>query len=309
MFKFIKFIICFLILFLIITKIDFIKINYILDNTNLSLILFSIIFFLPQIFISSFRFKYILGKININLKIYNSTKLILLASSFNTFLPGRLGDILKGLLIKQNKLSNFDIIFLGLYEKIFDLSALILIMTIFATSLYFYSSEIMLLSIFYLSLFLILHFNLNISKSFYEKKNFSKKLSKNFYNLLKQFSIKKGFLYLILISLILWFFHLLQFYVFIKAFGINVSITSLFPNIAICLIIGLIPITPNGIGTRDLAFIYFFKDILGLELTVILSMFSHFRYFLPAILGLLFLKEIKSVNISDILKKKLKLFI
>jgi len=306
MFKFIKFIICFLILYLIISKIDIIKINYILKNANTYLILFAIILFCPQIFISSFRFKFILSKTNINLKIFNSIKLILLANSSNVFLPGRLGDIMKGLLIKQNKLSNYDMIFLGLYEKIFDFSALILIMSIFASSLYFYSSEIVFVSIFYLFFFLTLHFNLNMIESFYKKIKFSKKSSKNFYILLKQFSIKKGFLSLILISLILWFFHLLQFYVFIKAFGINIAMHSLFPNIAICLIIGLIPITPSGIGTRDLAFIYFFKDILGLELTFIVTMFSHLRYFFPAILGLLFFEEIRSTNILNNLKKKLK---
>ncbi|MCK4826033.1 hypothetical protein KA005_60355 [bacterium] len=61
---------------------------------------------------------------------------------------------------------------------------------------------------------------------------------------------------------------------------------SIFCGVPIAIIIGILPISFAGIGTRDIAFLTIFSQWDSMSLLVCVGIFSHLRYLVPGILGI-----------------------
>ena len=93
------------------------------------------------------------------------------------------------------------------------------------------------------------------------------------------------------ISVFLWFLHIAQFYVIFLALHSPVSIFAVFRLVPLAILVGLVPLTVAGVGTRDSAMIYFFKPYDDVARIVGVGLFSSLRYFIPGIAGLPFLNH------------------
>ena len=76
----------------------------------------------------------------------------------------------------------------------------------------------------------------------------------------------------------------------------NISVVFV---IIFSVLIGLLPFSFEGIGTRDASLVYFLAPILGDTKPLILGILLTSRYIIPAILGVIFLKDLKVKTKAD----------
>lgn len=94
----------------------------------------------------------------------------------------------------------------------------------------------------------------------------------------------------LLLSLGLWAAHLAQFWLFARALGFVPFLDNMaFATLSI--LAGLLPFTMAGIGTRDAAIVWFYRDWLSPGQGAVLGVLATLRYVLPAIAGLLFVRD------------------
>jgi uncharacterized protein (TIRG00374 family) len=92
-----------------------------------------------------------------------------------------------------------------------------------------------------------------------------------------------------LLSVFIWFLHLVQIWLFIltlRAFAPFLAAVALAP---LAIFAGLVPLTFAGIGTRDAALIFLFRPYLNPPTAAALGVFCTARYLIPAIAGLPFI--------------------
>lgn len=92
------------------------------------------------------------------------------------------------------------------------------------------------------------------------------------------------------LSLVLWAGHLAQLWLFARALG-QVPLVASMAAATLSLLAGLLPFTMAGVGTRDLAIVYFYHDWLSPAQCAALGMLATLRYLLPAIAGLPFVSD------------------
>lgn len=93
---------------------------------------------------------------------------------------------------------------------------------------------------------------------------------------------------ILLLSVLLWGAHLLQFWLFTRAIG---SFVPLFDNMAfatLSILVGLLPFTFAGIGSRDMAIVYFYGAYLTPAGAAFLGILATLRYVIPAVAGIPF---------------------
>jgi uncharacterized protein (TIRG00374 family) len=231
---------------------------------------------------------------------------ILAASSLNIILPSKGGDLVKGIFIKKlTGRSVDDCLAVVLVERVTDVSSLAIIMAIglifladagvqewaawlggagifVATLVYFY-----------------IHLTPNADGWLVRMLLRVPKVGKLFAtsrHLVHDLFASRRILTLYAYSLLLWMIHIAQFYCLFAALDYRGPIDSVVGLVPATLIVGLIPITVAGIGTRDAALIVFFAPWASAELMAGVALFSHLRYFLPAIIGLAALRRVNALS-------------
>ena len=102
---------------------------------------------------------------------------------------------------------------------------------------------------------------------------------------------KKRFVGIMFYSLFLWFLHLLQIWLFILALNGEVPFIH---NLALtpqAILIGLMPFTLAGIGTRDATFVFIYSSYFSEATGAALGLLATMRYLIPALFGLPFLSH------------------
>jgi len=110
-------------------------------------------------------------------------------------------------------------------------------------------------------------------------------------------------------SLAIWAIALAQIYLFFIAVDARIPFLSVLANMPIAMMIGQIPVTIGGMGTRDGVMVELFKGVMSNEQILAAGfMFSVFRYWVPAFTGLFFMihenravfnKKGKQVNLGQ----------
>ena len=109
------------------------------------------------------------------------------------------------------------------------------------------------------------------------------------------------FLGILAITLINWFCSFLQTWCCFKAFNADVPLFYITAALPIAIFIGLIPVTLSGMGTRDSAMIYLFKEFASYETNLAVGiLYSIFGYWLLSLIGLPFMKAALGGSIQNI---------
>jgi len=279
-------IITILIFYLLSSKISFLDSFQIILKANLSFILLSLLFLLLTLFFLMIRWLLIIRVLHSKAKFKDSLVSIMSASSLNSILPSKLGDLFKVYYFKEHGISQM----LGAVftERILDIISLTLLLL---------TGSLILnkLTFIYISITIILIFILLLSSLYILRKKLRKSTR---YPLLKNllYSINwivqrphKG-LILFLLSLLVWFCSITQIYLLFLAVSANVDFLYFSSAIIIVIFVSLIPITIAGMGTRESAILYFFYSFASSEVLLAAGLlFSFFRYWLLSILGIPFL--------------------
>jgi len=96
---------------------------------------------------------------------------------------------------------------------------------------------------------------------------------------------------LISISILFWLGHLFQIFLFFRAANMNISYWEVLFYVPVAILVALIPITIGGMGTRDLTLLGLLSSFIVPEKIVLGGLLISLRYFIPALFGLLFIKD------------------
>jgi len=296
----------FLILALIYWQIDFESLLEVLRNCNIGWLIISLGMIAPLIMITAWRLQELMPNRR-GLGFLEANRLILASSVLNMILPSKMGDIAKAYFMRQRgHLEGALALSLVVFEKSCDLLSLLL-WCVFG--LIFYPQPErpwwlwVLGGIVCLGLVtgILILASQKVAQAFFIliKKVLPKKLRPKVVKLQVSWGEMHDYFWrdraqltkIVLTSIILWFLHLLQIWLFILA--LNAS-TPFLANLALsplAILAGLLPLTFGGVGTRDAALIVFYQPYLSAPVAAALGILCTSRYLLPALGGLPFLER------------------
>ena len=99
------------------------------------------------------------------------------------------------------------------------------------------------------------------------------------------------------LSLLIWFVHLFQIWIFILALNANITLAKSLGVTTLAILSGFLPFTFAGIGTRDAAFIFFYRPYFNTTTAAAVGIMATSRYLIAAIAGLpLFYRNIATYD-------------
>jgi hypothetical protein len=290
------------ILAVIFLKIDINEFIHNFKNINLLYFAISLLFFVPQTYVSAKRWQLILEPQCV-ISLWKSTTLILASSTLNVILPSKVGDFAKALFLKRSdglELSKgFSLTFI---EKILDVAGLCVVLLVGAIFIPNGNSIVRLSIVFSfciitLTIFMFsydmrrLKLNWLASKIGVEKR-LNAFLDEWQQSVSAQRRDKERFIMILSFTIFLWFLHIGQIYLFFLSLNSAVSPMVVLTYVPLSIFVGLIPISFGGIGTRDAALIYLFSPYESSSVMAGIGILCSFRYFVPALFGLPFLDRL-----------------
>lgn len=259
----------------------------------------SIVMFIPTTLATAWRLT-VLPPPSVSFGLGEATCLTLMASSLNLILPSKLGDIAKAVSI--SKRSNLPLSLatsLAVYEKACDLLAL-LVWCAFGLVIIGQSNPVFWVIGGFVTTGLIVG-SLSLTTPLVDQTIYyvarywaPEKIATKLRNIALSWSTMrntnmgdpKRAAAVAGISLGIWLLHLIQIWMFIKALGGPVPFVDNLGITPLAILVGLLPLTIAGIGTRDAALIYFYQAYFGPATGAALGLLATLRYIIPAVAGL-----------------------
>jgi len=233
----------------------------------------------------------------------HAVRLILAASGLNMILPSKMGDIAKAAFMERDgHLEGPLALSLVVFEKATDMLAL-LVWCLFGLIVYpnkdwMFWSLTGLIGV-GLALTVLMLSSGGFARLFFGAFNRAApgkirqklaRLEESWLEMLRHLSQNGRLAARVLVmSVFIWFLHLLQVWFFILSLR---AWTPLLANLALAplaILVGLLPFTFAGIGTRDAAVVFFYQPFLSAPVAAALGVLFTLRYLVPAIAGLPFL--------------------
>ena len=259
-----------------------------------------------SLIVKFFRWNYYLGILGINIKLWDSI-LIFNSGLLMSITPGKVGELLKSFLIKENydfEISESSSVVIA--ERIIEFIALI-ILGIVGVLIYSFGLEYLAIATFILFILLFIVMSSKTQSKIYknlQKFRFLKKYIENielFRRSLDRLFTKIHFGKSLFLSFLAWIFECMAFYIILLGFSNNISITWSIFIYSFSLFIGSISMLPGGIGTTEGSLIFLMTKNMYLEnsaftATILIRVIT---LWVPIIIGfislLLYLKRRKDV--------------
>ncbi len=230
-------------------------------------------------------------------------RLTLAASSLNLVLPSKMGDLAKAWFIRERgHMPGSLAVALVVYEKTCDMLALLVWCIV---GLLFYADKGLLFWILTagvaggLVLGLLLLGSRGFAGAFFQiaARVAPARIAAALDGLAADWSAMHAYfwadrgrvLLIAVVSLAIWFLHLVQIWLLILALNATVPFLDNLALAPLAILAGLLPLTFAGIGTRDAALILFFAPYMAAPVGAALGLLCTLRYVLPALAGLPFL--------------------
>lgn len=271
----IKAIISLSILVFILSSIDFLKLKSLFIELNFYYLAFSVIIIYFGILISSLKWQILLYKQDLDISLNKAVSAYYSGMFFNSFLPSIVGgDFIRAKIINADKNSLNKSLMSVVFERylgVIALSFLALIGVIVGLKFNYPSNVVFMASLIFIAILIVsliffvfwdyLTFKRNLSRW-----KIGKILSKYYDSLLVYRKFSKDIFKAVLLSFLFQFLSILYIFVIAKSLGISVSIWYLFLIVPLVTLFLMLPISINGIGLRETAFIFFFSHV-GLSAT------------------------------------------
>ncbi len=285
-----------------------------IKNADLFFLFIALFLVFVSFFTSTLKWFFIARKQNINVSFNQAIKINLMSGFYGFVTPSRIGSVIRIEYLKDinnNKLgktaSNYVL------EKILDLSSLIILMivssfvlrSILSMTYFYYAIAGFIAIVIFVFIFRDEERSKTLLKIFYVKflpKKIKETAKDGFYSFYESMPQKKYFAVFLLLSLLNWVILYSIFFFIGLSVGIKTSFFYFLLFMPITTFIGQIPITINGLGTREAAMISLF-GLLGISATKIFSMSLInlvINGIFPAIIGmLLILRDKKNYGGKD----------
>lgn len=243
-------------------------------------------------------------KILVKIPTLDVLKIYMIGFFFSAITPSKIGDVVRFRYIKKYGASTGESLSLTIMDRMFDIF-IIFIVTIVGillipeinTVLPVWQSLSLIAGLLVIVSYLMLKKNLSlrILNFFVKKTKITKKIEKkpddlvhDIYKPVNFIKKKPKTLFIaVLSSLFIWMTLAYQSTLIFASLGLDVNYFYVFVFTCIAAIVGLIPITISGIGTRDATFIILFS-IMGITANdvIVMSLFTLFlTQIIPAIIG------------------------
>lgn len=307
------------ILVLIYCKIDFNGLVAALGNSDPFWLVTSMAMVIPLTLFTSWRLQQLMphrGQLGFG----EANKLILLASVLNIILPSKMGDIAKAYFMRdKGGMSGSLALSMVVFEKVCDMLSLLL-WCVFGLLMYkekdalFWTMTAGVMGSLIFSMLLLAstsfaNFFFDTAVRFAPAKVGSKlgKLKGAWIQMHSYFwASKRQLAKIAFTSIFVWYLHLLQIWMFVMALKGSVPIIENLALAPLALLAGLLPLGFAGVGTRDMALIYFYNAYTGKEVAAALGVLCTSRYLLPALGGLPFLRGYYQVMAEERRKGKVQ---
>ena len=253
------------------------------SNKYLLLLAFSLTFIV--VFAKAIRWKFILKKLDYNISVKNASQYFCVGMYGGTFTPGKVGDLLRAHTLRRKE----DVPYIKgassvIMDRLTDLLAVFFLMfcgiiliflneedEIFSDVPVF--SVIAAIALIMIGLYLL--FNEKVGGKIIKKisnkmvksfKFLEKRTEKSGHEIVEELysefdKIKRDksfFAMIVLFSMGIWVISLFQAHLILLAFHVHVGFHYVLAFVTLAIVIGLIPITLSGLGTREAAMIYLF---------------------------------------------------
>ena len=251
-----------------------IGINNIIDvfkNINYFYLFLLIFLAFLIVILQTYKWGLILKKQNINLKFYSLFKIQMISFLYGSITPGRVGSLIKVSYLKKRINKNYgESSSSVILERAIDFLVLFLFASFGAFLLINYFSNlfweliILVLLMFLSFIFIFLNrkrarFFLKFIHIYLIPRKYKEKLSNLFHSFYDGILKPKQLIKPFIVSLFIWFCIYLQAYIAALALSINeVPYYYFFGLFPLASIVGLIPITIGGVGTREMTLIGLF---------------------------------------------------
>lgn len=253
-----------LILFYILSRFNITEILHKTKNLDRSYILIAFVLSCSQIIVATLRFYLFLKSTNNQYTLRICLKAVCNAIMYNCFLPSKAGDFLKVIVLTKNNNRRIDLSYVVLCERIIDTFSLILIALFGLIIAERFDLFIFILGVIFLFLLIItimfyLSYNWKIEKFFGPLKVLCIEFCKN---------VRFSFL-AFLTCVLFWSINIIIITTLFLSAGINLPMHKILSFWPFSIIIGLLPLSISGFGSRDLSFIHLINmpEINGAILT------------------------------------------
>ncbi len=279
------------IFFYIIYTSDIEKIKTIIASMNPFLIIVALNLTLPRILLRNYAWQMIQKEQNIHISYWESLKIFLIGFFYCSVTPGYIGHLMRVPYLKEHTNEPYGKLFINtLIEIIIHSISLYIVISVGLILVIDLTPEIRSITAIWV-LWIIINITVIyyfISKDRGEKLLYSlikiiiiKKLSKNLKRFISTFytdfpCIKK-LIFPLLIGIITWIIAFTQEYMFVIAFSLDIPYLYFILLFPIANIVGFIPVTFAGIGTREAAAILIFTTLftnISKEEILLVSLFG-----------------------------------
>lgn len=245
-----------------------------LSQINLGYYISGLILFIPILVFKSIRWGYLLEKQAIHISKNESMRFYASGMFIGAVTPGRVGEIIRVLYIKNKGYSAAKALFSVFVDRLVDILFLICIGyigVVFFLSVFAKHIGIISLVFFTIIAFIVIcvlirgklkgllawliHYLLPVKNK--------ESIMANMQIFMESFKNVgfKSWTFVILITLASWFCYYLEMFIFAKALRLDISLLYISAIVSTTALIALIPITIAGIGTRDAALVLLFSQV------------------------------------------------
>ena len=279
------------IFYIIFSKIDFWSVVEVLSHANLFFLFVALLLMITYLSITAKRWQTILETMDYKLQYKECFYVMMGAQPIASITPSKSGDIAKAYYLRDN-IPVSKTIGSILTERMFDFFTLLLFFLI--GTLFSKRYELFVIALVILTCIIAIFSPIYAGFSFHlpMKPSWNEKIQNLTLSMKLVAKDKKVVSTVMFYSFSFWFLSVVQILTFFYALGINIPLAFAMANIPIVIFIGYIPITLGGMGTRDAAIVFLFSDYA--EPSILLGvgiLFSVFRYLLPSLLGIPFMRK------------------
>ncbi len=250
----------------IIYSLDIPHVIQVLRRIDIRLVGLYFLFFFLFYFVKVYRWHILHNHLGKTISYANNVSLNIESYYLGFFTPGRFGDVVKVILMKEY----FDIeakkgIVIYLHDRFQDLFCMCLLAVIgifFVINYHFPSLLYLVLGLVFMTFIF---------------KNRLINLVRRLFNMSVDMSIDASIeIKMMLLNVVIYALYFLQFYVLARSLGIVVSFTYLSSVVAIAAVLALVPISISGLGIREGTFMFFLSRVgIEKEKAVILSLLDN----------------------------------
>ncbi len=254
-------------------------------------------FFLPQFLVTSIRWRIMVAAIR-PLTLWESVKMVMAAKALNAVVPAKLGELSKAYFLNRGQKADAgQSVSTVILEKFLDMGGLCSVLLLGAMLLperdeALWGGVLVAGGVISVVIF-VLSFPLSGLASRLdargEKGRRLGRLLAGWHTVLSMWRGGKTTLPLILsLSVLLWVLHVAQIYIFFPSLRHPVPLTPALALIPMAILVGVIPITIGGMGTRDSVLILLFAPYADAATMAGIGLLCSMRYWVDTLLGVPF---------------------